>query len=158
MKIITCQKCGITFSVSPSRTTKFCSWNCAWNNKKSKDCKGCGKKMMVYPSLMDRKNYCSKTCQYKNQLSDEVKDKISTTLTKRFGGNASFKSLQGMYKWRSWSKRVKERDNYTCQNCGGTKNLISHHIKYANKYPKLRYDISNGITLCRSCHPKIHKL
>jgi 5-methylcytosine-specific restriction endonuclease McrA len=51
----------------------------------------------------------------------------------------------------------KERDNYTCQmpECGirGGK-LESHHIKTFIKFPELRRDINNLITLCNKCHNK----
>ena len=53
---------------------------------------------------------------------------------------------------------VLKRDNFICQNCkkrGGK--LQAHHIKAWGPYPDLRYDISNGITLCLLCHYSIHK-
>ena len=54
-----------------------------------------------------------------------------------------------------WRTKVFERDNYTCQICG-VKNcfLTAHHIKSRAKFPKLRYNVSNGITLCELCHAK----
>jgi hypothetical protein len=53
---------------------------------------------------------------------------------------------------RNWTKSVLERDNYTCQKCSSTDMPSAHHIKSFLKYPKLRFDINNGITLCISCH------
>ena len=57
-----------------------------------------------------------------------------------------------------WRKYVLERDNYTCQECGEyfTSNCV-HHIKSYIDYPKLRLDISNGITLCENCHKNKHR-
>lgn len=59
-----------------------------------------------------------------------------------------------------WRKKVCERDNYTCVLCGYTSvgGLCAHHIKEWSLYPELRTDVSNGVTLCRSCHSKVHSL
>lgn len=54
-------------------------------------------------------------------------------------------------------KKVLERDNYTCQNCGSKEKLNVHHIKNYADFPDLRTKVSNGVTLCESCHKEIHK-
>lgn len=55
-----------------------------------------------------------------------------------------------------WSKAVKERDKNKCKQCGSNDRLHSHHIKPKSMYPDLKYDISNGVTLCAECHAKEH--
>lgn len=57
------------------------------------------------------------------------------------------------YFYDDWRKMVYENDDYTCQCCGqrGGK-LNAHHIKDFAQYIDLRYDLSNGITLCSNCH------
>lgn len=57
-------------------------------------------------------------------------------------------------KYKSWAIAVKERDNYTCQKCNkrGGGELHSDHIKPFSLYPDLRFELSNGRTLCKECH------
>jgi len=58
------------------------------------------------------------------------------------------------WKWREARIKCLERDNYTCQKCGVKKQLCAHHII---PYGKVIDDtIENLITLCESCHMKIH--
>jgi len=56
----------------------------------------------------------------------------------------------------NFRERVLERDGYRCQLCGVTEDrcfyLFVHHIKPISKFPELKYDINNCITLCESCH------
>tara|TARA_R100000152_G_C6616601_1_gene68692 strand:- start:85 stop:342 length:258 start_codon:yes stop_codon:yes gene_type:complete len=54
-------------------------------------------------------------------------------------------------------KEVIKRDRGQCKmpGCKSKKNLQVHHIsKWANAH-SLRYEVSNGITLCKYCHKSI---
>lgn len=57
-----------------------------------------------------------------------------------------------------WRLEVYERDDFTCQMCGerGGK-LEAHHINPYTDYPDLRFEVTNGITLCRECHRSIKR-
>lgn len=60
--------------------------------------------------------------------------------------------------YRLWRKAVFMRDGFTCQICGSHGVMLNaHHIKSYAAYPELRFDISNGITLCEVCHKKLHR-
>lgn len=61
----------------------------------------------------------------------------------------------------AWRNSVLERDSYTCQDCGRVckkheKGLAAHHVKPYAKFPRLRFDVDNGLTLCRECHMNLH--
>jgi len=66
------------------------------------------------------------------------------------------KKLRDSSEYKLWRKKIFERDNWTCVWCKDNKggNLQAHHIKSWAKYPELRYEINNGITLCDLCHSK----
>lgn len=57
-------------------------------------------------------------------------------------------------KAKDWSNAVKERDGYECKKCGSKDRLDAHHVIPWRKSKELRYDLNNGITLCKSCHAK----
>lgn len=54
---------------------------------------------------------------------------------------------------RNWARAIRKRDNFICQICGGHGH-IADHIKKFSEYPELRFELSNGRTLCQSCHLK----
>ena len=55
--------------------------------------------------------------------------------------------------YRIWRKAVFERDDYTCKFCKkrGIK-IHADHIKSFSLFPRLRFAIDNGRTLCIPCH------
>lgn len=53
-------------------------------------------------------------------------------------------------------QQVKERDDYTCVHCGNTDcDLEVHHLTYKNAGNEFLTEL---VTLCESCHNKIHPL
>jgi len=81
---------------------------------------------------------------------------------------------------RAWIRKCLQRDNFTCRECGSTKNLVVHHIKHfavildyflevygglpketlvemSQKYIFF-WELNNGITLCEDCHKLQHKI
>lgn len=60
--------------------------------------------------------------------------------------------------YKDWRTQVFKRDAYTCQHCGTSNHdLNAHHIKKYHEFPKLRYTVTNGLTLCKKCHIDVHK-
>ena len=66
--------------------------------------------------------------------------------------------IRNSKKYKYWRESVFQRDGYICQKCfeyGGK--LNAHHIKMFSTHKELRFDINNGITLCKKCHIEVHK-
>jgi 5-methylcytosine-specific restriction endonuclease McrA len=57
----------------------------------------------------------------------------------------------------AWAVQVKERDCYTCRDCGATDNLHAHHIWPKMVFPEHALDVVNGTTLCEACHIYEHQ-
>lgn len=69
-------------------------------------------------------------------------------------GRGSQRKMPDYTKWRT---AVFERDHYRCQDCGAFDvQLNAHHIKSWARHPSLRFDVSNGVTLCEDCHKERH--
>ena len=58
--------------------------------------------------------------------------------------------------YKEWRMAVFKRDQFQCQKCGTKGDLQAHHIKPWKDCKRERYDVSNGITLCRKCHLEAH--
>lgn len=57
--------------------------------------------------------------------------------------------------YRVWRATVIRRDG-KCQCCGSLKDRHAHHIQHATYAPLLRFEPSNGVTLCGGCHSMLH--
>jgi hypothetical protein len=69
------------------------------------------------------------------------------------------KKIRNSIEFRLWRESVFARDNWTCQKClNRGRELHPHHIKNFAQWPDLRFAIDNGITFCKKCHKKFHKI
>lgn len=76
------------------------------------------------------------------------------------GATPKNRKIRNSLEYALWRNVVFDRDGYTCQECG-VKNekglgksvrLEVHHIESFVNNLKKRFDIDNGITLCKDCH------
>lgn len=80
------------------------------------------------------------------------------------GGVAAGRAERATYEYREWRTAVFNRDHYTCCKCGARNGngysvgLNAHHIRNWKDNTDLRYDVSNGVTLCEKCHMEFHSL
>lgn len=167
-----CIICGEEFSVAKNRenTAKYCSKKCLGkaNGRRGKlilkkqilvQCSNCGTEFEKKPSTYRSLNFCSIKCMgefySRNQL---FSGENSGTWN---GGDVSYYGPN----WLSQRRLARERDQYTCQDCGITeeqfgKELSVHHIvpfrKFKGNWEKAN-QLENLITLCEHpCHRKRH--
>lgn len=59
---------------------------------------------------------------------------------------------------KEWSRRVLERDDFTCQVCGSRGvSLHAHHLAPYKSHRDLRTNVENGTTVCQPCHTCFHR-
>lgn len=93
----------------------------------------------------------------KYERTEETIEKMKISLKKYYDKIGRItpedKRIRRTIEYKKWRKAVFQRDNYTCLICGEVGGeLNAHHIKSFKKYPELRLEVNNGITLCISCH------
>lgn len=88
--------------------------------------------------------------------ADERRNKTSQLFKKlnfKHGQSDKYRKHVDSYSHRKWSKAIRKRDNYTCQECGLVNySNHAHHIIGIITQPELAFELNNGTTLCRKCH------
>ncbi len=168
---VQCIECGDQKTVTPHRagTYRFCSYACrgVWRTKhwsaeknpkwqggeRRKSCQHCGlefdKPQRRAMSLFANQKFCSKACADLGGLRHFGADNGN------WNGMPRKKHRES--KHAAWARAVISRDLATCQDCGvvGVE-LHAHHVKPYKRHPDLRWDVSNGLTLCHKCHWAAH--
>jgi len=125
------------------------------------ECDYCGKLILRIPSSVRKyiHHFCSVKCHGK-WISENMKGENNPSW--KGGVSPSDKLIRTGQNMEKWRTQIYKRDGYTCQECGNMSSksnpviLNAHHIKSFKDYPKLRFDVDNGVTLCVECHDKIH--
>ena len=91
--------------------------------------------------------------EYNHVAVFSYREKLQNKLIRQYQNPNRLLPDRNSIEYKQWRKAVFERDSYTCVEChevGGR--LNAHHIKSWADYPKLRFELSNGATLCEECH------
>lgn len=98
------------------------------------------------------------TEEWRLKISNTHKQKVLNGECYNYKGNREENSkIRSSIEYRLWRESVFSRDMFICQmpSCDQTERYLeAHHIKTFKEYPSLRFEASNGITLCRTCHNK----
>lgn len=133
------------YQLNSKSLINWVSRNGAWNKKEKikRVCKTCDRIFYEFPYKINQSKgfYCSIKC-YK--------------IARHNPDTPLLKAERESREYKNWLKKVFERDGYICQNCGKGGYLEAHHILGFKEHAQSRFDVSNGITLCRKCHFKAH--
>lgn len=166
--LVTCTVCGKLMKRKPSRAQGniYCSIKCRdvmrsrraaeWRaSHPNTECPVCGKKF--YSDSGRKAQTCSKTC---DSLHRSHTHRGERSHFWKGGKTARSQLIRCSLEYRRWREAVLKRDGYTCQHCGvrpmDTGVLHAHHIKPFARYVALRFEVSNGVTLCHDCHEVEH--
>lgn len=166
-----CEYCDKTFDDYPSRRegrgreTFYCSDECKNRDQIDSDaitveCAVCGAELRRTSCQQNnmgdyaiKNHFCSKDCESEWKREHWVGDNHPNW----HGGSPNYYGEN----WQKQRRRVRERDNYTCQQCGKTEDDNQydqvhdvHHIEPFDpeKDMKEQNRLQNLVTLCRSCH------
>ncbi len=159
-----CANCGKEKYVQPCHLSKrniFCNRICCGMFKTQRgittyNCAVCDKVVTVVASQLKLRNRstCSYRCAAVLQRKKALERREKLGYTKHQLDRLARYSPE-MAKWR---RAVFERDDYTCQGCGKRGcELNADHIKPFAYFEELRFELSNGRTLCVPCHNKTKK-
>jgi len=179
-----CLNCSISFSPKrkiKNRISKYCSRACYYNRPKPR-CLSCksecntGRKYCSTKCFFDSRKGYHHTTESRKKMSLSImgrKDTMETRLKKRIArlghNNPAWKGgidkdklfRRKSVQYTNWRNAVFIRDGYRCLDCGAKNGETGHrvilnadHIYPYSIYPRLRYEVENGRTLCLDCHRK----
>lgn len=138
--------CYVIFWANEKKGSKNVNWVGGDTIKK---CIICEKEFGVRGYRRNTAQFCSIRCHAKYKFSGEKNN--------RWTGGVPREKRDQLLEYREWRNAVYKRDWYTCKLCGDKpKRIVAHHIKVWKHFPALRFEVDNGITLCRPCHAMLH--
>lgn len=121
---------------------------------KIQTCKTCGSEFQRAPSRSGK--YCSQSCRAHDKASFEA-IRGSRHYNWKGGKTPTDVTLRRSPEARAWTMAVFRRDKFRCRVVGcEERRLQAHHIAPWADFPHLRFDVSNGVTLCKAHHGFLH--
>jgi uncharacterized Zn-finger protein len=169
---VCCKVCNRKFQVikSRERTAKYCSKKCLgkangirssvqYKKRKVVYCNNCKSEIEKKPSEINKLNFCSVDCMgiYYEQSKMFAGENSGTWA----GGDIDYYGPN----WRSQRRKARERDNFTCQDCGISEKEFGQELSVHHIIPFRRFNgdwekanqLSNLVTLCEyPCHRNRH--
>lgn len=138
-----------------------------WRKKISESGKGVSGKYIRTPDIREKMRIARLRQEIKPEHKKIMIEALVRANKQRIGNShhnwkggitSSNKKIRSSRRLARWRKAVFERDDYTCVWCGARNGngkavlLQADHIKSFSSHPALRFEISNGRTLCFPCH------
>jgi len=147
---VPCSDCG---KMQNMRKDAFNSWK-----GKCKSC--CSKYLSKLPHIIaaKRKNGLEFIAKYGKIKSPKIENRPRGEAHYNWrGGITPFRvAIYQSEEYKTWRKGVMARDGYACVSCGiNDHKLEADHVLPFAVFTELRFDLSNGRTLCRPCHHKL---
>lgn len=168
-----CLTCGIVMWLAPSTIAqgrKHCSRQCQ-TRKDVKICKGCQRPIILSPSLIVGRVYCSNACrhnstrqQYSCELCGKTREVAQSSGGKRFCSNScrlkwfsthfrgelSPQWLGGKRtyygaSWKSQRRLARKRDSFTCQSCSKSRSELKRAVAVHHVIPFRFFGIVNHL-------------
>jgi hypothetical protein len=166
-KVFNCALCSKQIYRLPCHSKgeiKFCTkahsseyWRTALKTNSPLNCIICRNEF--YCSKSQQRDRNRKTCSMKCRgILTGQRNKGANCIFWRGGVSSENRLIRYSAQMEQWRKEVFTRDDFTCQSCGirGTY-LEAHHIFRFAYFPDLRFNVANGVTLCRPCHDQTKK-
>lgn len=157
-----CLVCEMSFHPRTSKT-KLCSTSCKakhlsklFDKKVVIACSFCKRPLALKIVRINGSDnlFCNSRC-YGNWMSQT--GFVSGEKNHFWEGGKTNKNtrIRSTAKYKCWRQEVFKRDNWTCQGCSERGGILhADHIKAFAYFPELRFELSNGRTLCIGCHKK----
>lgn len=147
-----CKQCFKSFSdYKGNERSGFCSLQCYWQARKNNP---------KYAGFWTGKKRSEET---KRKISLNRRGKLlgESHFNWKGGISSEYTKIRNSLEYKEWRKRVFRRDNWSCVRClyrskgkreNGYSDIEADHIRPFALFPDLRFEISNGQTLCYRCH------